>query len=920
MLARLSISLAALLLCAPPLVLALAPRPSIAPADARTVTGLAVNGRAAPLGIGVEPPSFGWRVDTEARAASQTAWRIRIFTTSDVSPLWDSGRVADSRQADIVPPPEIVLAPGTRYNWQVKLWDERGRESAWSTPAWFETGLTSAQDWADARWISAASATPGQPPPLLRGAFNVERPVVRARFYASALGLYHATLNGQRVGDQYLAPGWTDYNQRIQSQTYDVTDLVRTGPNVLGVALADGWYRGQIGLGWTRVYGDELAFIARLRLTYADGTESWIDTGPDWRTSPGPRRQADLQLGEHYNARLAQPGWDAPGFDDSSWSPVALLAASPRGRLVPQPDEPVRAVATLTARSRTQIEPGVWIYDLGQNLVGVPRVRLTGRAGQTARLRHAEELYRVGPKQGRIYTDNLRKALAIDTFTFASDGAATFQPLFTQHGFRYLEISGLDTPPDLADVAAVVLSSDLPAIGDLVTGHPMLDQLVRNIRWGQRGNFLSIPTDTPARDERLGWTGDINVFAPAAARFADTRAFLTKWMTDVRDAQKPDGNLPAIVPQPRGEFDSTGVGWPDAIITVPHSVWRATGDLRIVRENWAAMRAYLAFVHASATADGDLLEQGRSNWFSGDWLSLEKVDRLQEHKVIGTAYFAHNTRLMAELASALGETALAEDWRALLPRIQAAFASAYVSADGSIHTGTQTAYALALGMDMIADSALRERVAERFVAKIAADDYHLRTGFLGTPWLLPALSSIGRDDLALRLLLNETYPSWGFPISIGATTMWERWNSIQPNLEFGPVDMNSFNHYAYGAVADWMFQQLGGLHALEPGYRKTRIAPLIGGGGLRQTSASLLTVYGRLSCAWRLDGDLVVLDVEIPAHATAELHLPARDVSAVREGQRPALSTPGVLGAEHRGDALVLTIASGRYSFSSPAR
>lgn len=915
----LGLVLYALLLSIAPVLLALAPRPASASAESRILTGLTVNGRSNPLGIGVEPPSFGWRVDTEARSSGQSAWRIRITTTHDGRAFWDSGRVNDPRQSDVLPPTDLALTPGTRYEWQVKIWDERDHESAWSSPAWFETGLVTIEDWADARWISAASATPGSPPPLLRRTFDLHRPVVRARLYATALGLYHAALNGRAIGDQFFAPGWTDYHQRIQTQTYDVTALLQDGTNVLGVALADGWYRGQVGLGWNRVYGDELAFIARLRLTHADGTETWLSTDADWRTAPGPRLHADLQLGEHHDARLDQPGWDTAGFDASAWSAVSLLATPPRGRLVPQPDEPIRAVAVVPARTRTQIEPGVWIYDLGQNLVGVPRVRLAGRAAQTARLRHAEELYRVGPQKGRIYVENLRKALATDTYTFAADGEVTFQPRFTQHGFRYIEISGLDSPPAVADVAAVVLSSDLPAIGDLVTGHPMLDQLVSNIRWGQRGNFLSIPTDTPARDERLGWTGDINVFAPAAARFADTRAFLSKWMTDVRDAQKPDGNLPAIVPQPRREFDSTGVGWPDAIITVPHSVWRATGDLRIVRENWSAMQAFLTFIHTSTTADGDWLEQGRSNWFSGDWLSLEKVDRLEEHKVIGTAYLAHNTRLMAELASALGESALAEEWSSWLPRIRSAFVSAYVATDGSVYTGTQTAYALALGMDLVSDPALRTRVAERFVAKFASDDYHLRTGFLGTPWLLPALSSIGRDDLALRLLLNETYPSWGFPISIGATTMWERWNSIQPNLEFGPVDMNSFNHYAYGAVADWMFQKLGGLEALEPGYKKSRIAPLIGGGGLRQTRASLLTVYGPLSCAWRLGDDRVILDVTIPAHTTAEIHLLTRDASAAREGERPARLAPGVLATETRNGQLVLTVGSGSYSFSAPA-
>ena len=884
---------------------------------ALTVAGLTVNGRVDPLGIPADNISFGWSLASTARGAWQSARQIRVGTAPGLADVWDSDRVATDTQVDATLPASVVLAPATLYSWQVKTWNQHGVASDWSAPARFETGLLSAADWGAARWITAPAA-PGSPLPLLRREFNVPCPVTRARLYASALGLYQLSFNGHRVGDQFLAPGWTDYHQRIQSQTYDVTTLVQTGTNVLGAALGDGWYRGQVGLGWTKVYGDELAFIARLRLTYVDGSEAWFDTDANWRQSTGPRMIADLQNGEHHDARLEQPGWDAPGFNASAWPHVSLLGAAPRGRLVPQPDEPVRAVATLGARSRTEPAPGEYVYDLGQNLVGVARVRLNGRTGQTIHLRHAEELQRTGPQIGRLYTDNLRKARATDTYTFARDGMVTFQPVFTQHGFRYLEITGADTPPAITDVEAVVLSSDLPAIGDLRTDHAMLNQLVSNIRWGQRGNFLSIPTDTPARDERLGWTGDINVFAPAAARFADTRAFLSKWMTDVRDAQKPDGNLPAVVPQPRREFDSTGVGWPDAIITVPHSVWRATGDLRIVRENWAAMRAFLGFVHASATADGDLLEQGRSNWFSGDWLSLEKVDRLQEHQVIATAYFAENTRLMAELARALGESGLAAEWTALVPRIRAAFVAAYVDADGAVYTGTQTAYALALGMDMIDDPAARQRVAARFVAKLAADDYHLRTGFLGTPWLLPALSRIGRDDLAMRLLLNDTYPSWGFPISLGATTMWERWNSVQPNLEFGPVDMNSFNHYAYGAVGDWMFQKLGGLHALEPGYKKSLIAPLLDQPRVPGAVGTLRTPYGLLACDWRATDDQLTVAVEVPVNTNAEIHLPTLDPDTVLEGDSAARSAPGVTASTFHGGRLILTVGSGRYLFTAP--
>jgi alpha-L-rhamnosidase len=751
--------------------------------------------------------------------------------------------------------------------------------------------------------------------PLFRGNVVAREGIVSARLYASAQGLYEVSVNGQKAGDQFLAPGWTDYSKRIQSQTYDITSLIQPGANVIGAALADGWYRGKVGLGWSQAYGDQLAFVAKIRVTYADGSSDWFATHSQWKTSDSPFVRGDLQDGEGYYASLEQPGWDSAGFDDSSWRAVGTIP-SVSTRLVPQPDEPIRRVTSLTAKSRTEILPQTWVYDLGQNMVGVTKIKLTGKAGENVVIRHAEEIYRTGTKTGQLYTDSLRTAKATDRYTFAADGVVTYQPKFTQHGFRYVEITGLATPPVASEVEGVVLSSDLQDTGDLTTSNPLLNQLVSNIRWGLRGNFLSIPTDTPARDERLGWTGDISVFAPAAARYKDTRAFLGKWMADVRDSQKANANIPAVVPQPLNQFDATGVGWSDAVITVPYSVWRAYGDGRMVRENWAAMKAFYQFVHDSATSDGDLLEQGRSSWFSGDWLTLETVDRLQEHKVIGTAYFAENTRMMAEMAAAMGETETATQWAALVPQIRAAFVTAYRNADGSIYTGTQTAYAMALGMDMIADPAQRELTATQFIQKLASDNDHLKTGFLGTPWLLPALTKIGRNDLAMRLLLNEDYPSWGFPIKMGATTMWERWNSIQPNGQFGPVDMNSFNHYAYGAVGDWMFGNLGGIQALEPGYKTARIAPLIGHGGLTSARGEQQTAFGKFVTEWNTTTETMVLKVEIPANTSARVVLPSSKGSTVFEGAGPAASATGVQFLQYENNASVYSVGSGVYVFS----
>lgn len=1056
-----------------------------------TVTNLACNGRANPLGIATNDISFGWSSVTSARGVVQSAYQIRVSTTPGGTDVWDSGLVSSAQQTDITLPTSIPLTTAKRYFWQARVQDGSAVLSGWSEAAWFETGLLTTADWAGADWITRSvqspdltqwsnytatvvftlqsqafgvflrSSTSGQnaymwqinvtggnpalkthkrvngtytvlstvnlapfgfsnagltgttntlecvvsgtnittklngitvdsrsdttfargvvgfrtfgpeagyvgqvqvvkagggtlidpnfalgengfsggslangvlsvsgdtdavfanlPPslPLLRGKFVATNTIVSARVYASAQGLYEVTINGQKAGDQFLAPGWTDYNTRIQSQTYDVTSLVQAGTNVIGAALADGWYRGKVGIGWTYAYGSQLAFIAKIKVTYANGASHWFASDAGWKASDGPYVEGDLQDGETYNANLEKPGWDTTAFNDSQWVSAGTVA-NVSSRLVPQPDEPIRAITVLTATNRTQPVAGKWIYDLGQNMVGVPRVSLTGTNGQIITLRHGEELYRTGAQTGQLYTENLRTAKATDTYTFATNGTVTYQPKFTQHGFRYIEISGVTTPPATNDVQGVVLSSDLPDVGDLQTSSPLLNKLVSNIRWGQRGNFLSIPTDTPARDERLGWTGDINVFAPAAARYKDTRAFLTKWMSDVRDAQKPGGNIPAVVPQPLAQFDSTGVGWADAVVTVPYSVWKATGDEQILRANWAAMKTFYGFVSNSATADADLLEQGRSNWFSGDWLSLESGGyRLEEHKVIATAYFAENTRMMSEMAAALGETNFAAQLAALVPQIRAAFVTAYRNPDGSIYTGSQTAYAITLGTDMISNATQRAQTAAKFVEKLAADNNHLKTGFLGTPWLLPALSKIGRDDLAMILLLNDDYPSWGFPITIGATTMWERWNSIQPDLAFGPVDMNSFNHYAYGAVGDWMFGNLGGIQALAPGYKQARIAPLVGYGGLTNASCAQQTPFGRLATAWNVPNGTCVLTVEIPVNTTATVFVPRKSSTTVYEGAVPADTAPGVAYLGMTNSAAMYAVGSGTYVFTS---
>ena len=741
--------------------------------------------------------------------------------------------------------------------------------------------------------------------PLLRTSFDTEpgKTVAAARVYASAQGVYELRLNGEKVGDQELAPGWTDYRTRIQHQTYDVTDQVRSGENAFGAELGDGWWAGKIASFGNQHYGSSLGLIAQLRIDYTDGTSQVVGSDDTWTSHYGPFVAADNIEGESYDARAEQTGWDEPGFDDTGWAAVSS-ATDTTARLVPQPDEPVRVTEELPALAHTTPVPGTEIYDLGQNMVGVARMRLQGEAGATVTIRYGEELN----PDGTLYTANLRSAKVTDTYTFASAGTVDYTPTFTQHGFRYVEITGAAAAPALADVTGVVWGSDLAATGDLATSDPMLNQLVSNISWGQRGNFLSIPTDTPARDERLGWTGDINVFAPTASYLRDTRAFLGKWTTDLRDAGYGDGNFPGIAPvvPKAGDFGS-GLGWSDAGITVPYATWRAWGDARIVRENYASMRDFLAFVRTSAGPD--LIDSGRGHW--EDWLNLDDPTGVG---VLGTLYFAEDARMLSEMAAAIGEDDDAADYAELSTAVRAAFVDAFVAGDGTVQGNSQTAYAMTLGMDMVADPALREKVAAKFVAKLAANDNHLTTGFLGTPWLLPALSSIDRDDLAYTMLLHRDYPSWGYEIENGATTMWERWNSIMPDGSFGPVEMNSFNHYAYGAVGDWMYQNIGGISPLEAGYRSIRIAPAPGG-GLTHGAGDFASAFGPISTDWQLTDDGMTLAAEVPVGTTAEVVLPADNPYAVLEGGALLDGVEGVQDVVDDGDTVTVTVGSGSYDF-----
>lgn len=748
-----------------------------------------------------------------------------------------------------------------------------------------------------------------QPVPLLRKEVDLgEEDVVRARIYASARGVYELRLNGERVGAAELAPGWTAYDKRIDYQAYDVTDQVREGANVIGAEVAPGWYSGKVAMFGTDVYGQDNSVIAELVVDYADGSSEIVTTDDSWVTTDGPTREADLLDGESYDARVAAEvaGWDEPGFDDAGWDAVDVRD-EPTGVLEPQTAVDVRVTQELHTAERIESPTdGVYLYDLGQNMVGHVRLTLRGEPGQTVTIRHGEVLN----PDGTLYTANLRSAKATDRYTFASDQPETFEPSFTFHGFRYVEISGVDEAPAAADLVGVVVGTDGDLTSSLDTSSELVDQLHRNIVWGMRGNFLSIPTDTPARDERMGWTGDINVFARTAVYNMDSQSFLTKWLQDLRDTQRPNGSLPGVAPVVPGRFDGgyESAGWMDAGVHVPWTLWQAYDDTDVIRENYDMMRRYVDFLAADST------NHIRSAGGYLDWLNLDDPTPAD---VLDTAFVAKSTREFAQMAAAIGRDADAAAYLDRYRAIRTAYQNAFVAADGTVKGDSQTAYILTLTNDL-EPADRRDAVVDQFVQTLERRDYHLSTGFLGVDGLLPALTKAGRTDIAYRLLQHEDYPSWGYEIGKGATTIWERWNSINPDGTFNDVGMNSFNHYAYGAVGEWMYRTMAGVSAAEPGYKRVLVAPEPGD-GIDGVDFTHETPYGEVRSAWSTAGEGLTLDVTVPPNTTAEVRVPAANRWAVTEGGTPVEDVADVTYLRDEDGDVVLEIGSGDYAFAVDA-
>jgi len=888
-----------------------------------TVEGLRVEYLTNPIGIDVVQPRLSWRIASARRNTMQAAYQLQVGTSEAIlargaNLLWDSGRVTSDASVFV----DYAGPPGTsrtRYYWRVRVWDASGRASPWSRPSFWETGLLQPTDWT-ARWIGPPPTTSDSlpsPSPLLRGSFQVAERVRSARLYVTSLGLYEAYLNGQRVGDQLFTPGWTSYRRRLQYQTYDVTALMRPGTNVVGAMLGDGWYRGQLGFfGQRNLYGRRLGLRAQLEIRYESGRTERIVSDTGWKTTPGPVLASDIYGGETYDARRELIGWANAPFDDHGWAPVAFVDPPP-ATLVATLSPPVRRVRELRPVSIRRAPSGEMLFDLGQNFTGWARLNVSGPAGTTITMRFGEVL----DKGGNLYTANLRAAAQTDRYTLRGKSREVYEPHFTFHGFRYVAVAGLPSQPDSTTITGIAISSDLTQTGSLVTSDSLLNQLQRNIVWGQRSNFLDVPTDCPQRDERLGWTGDAQVFARTAAYNMDVNGFFAKWLGDVAADQDPSGSVPWVIPNPLGgdsvRFAGTA-GWSDVAVIIPWTMYLTYGDRRLLERQYPSMRAWVDY--ARRRAGPDLI--WRPGWQFGDWLALHSDDpsypgATTGTDLIATAFLAHSTDLVSRTAAVLGRRNDADSYQARFQALRDAFNREFVSTTGRVGENTQTAYALAIAFDLLPDS-LIAAAAGRLARDVEARDHHLTTGFLGTPYLLHVLGATGHLGDAFALLTQRTYPSWLYPITRGATTMWERWDGIRPDSSFEDPGMNSFNHYAFGAVGDWMYQNIGGidLDAAAPGYRHARIAPRPGA-GLTSANASIETGYGKLSTAWKFEGQRFVLDVTVPANTSAEITMWDARLDEVREGGVSLTARDGIRAAHQRGTDVVVDVGSGNYSFAA---
>ncbi len=887
----------------------------VATAFAQTsVSHLLTENKPNPIEVEEQAPRFSWQLTATQRNTMQTAYLIQVWEAGNKkNTVWNSGKIMSDRSV-YVPYAGKALQSGKKYNWSVQVWDNHVALPATSEAGSFQMALLQNTDW-KAKWIEPGYTEDSvmRPSPLFRKQFAANKKIVSATAYITAHGLYEAQINGKRISDAYFTPGWTAYQKRLQYQTYDVTSLLQKGVNAIGVTLGSGWYRGVIGFSNNRnVYGKDIALLFQLTITYSDGSTEQVVSDDSWKSSTGAIRYSEIYNGETIDAREEKNGWALPGYDDSKWS-VVKTATHPMNVLVATYNEPIRRKEVFQAKRIITTPSGEKVIDFGQNLVGWVTLKVKGKTGDKIVVSHAEVL----DKTGDFYITNLRAAKAQDTYILKGGEEEIFEPHFTWHGFQFIKLEGYPGELKPENFTAVALYSDMPTTGTFTSSHPLVNQLQHNIEWGQKGNFLDVPTDCPQRDERLGWTGDAQAFSRTAAFNMNVHNFFAKWLKDVEADQLPTGSVPFVVPNVLGVGAAGSAGWADAATIIPWNVYLAYGDKKVLENQYNSMKAWVGYMQNNST--DHLWNKG---FHFGDWLFYRPHDdndgksAVTDKYLIAQCFYAQSTQLLINAARVLGKTEEVNSYEMLLKNIKTAFAKEYLTATGRLVSSTQTAYVLALNFDMLPEN-LRAQAAERLSANVKDYGNHLTTGFLGTPYLCHVLTRFGYVDLAYKLLLQETYPSWLYPVKMGATTIWERWDGIKPDGTFQVPSMNSYNHYAYGAIGDWMYRVMVGLDTYEDGtgYKHSKIQPHIGG-GFTNAAASLQTYYGKLSNSWKVAENKLVMDVEVPVNTNATLFVPAKSADDITENGTPITQSKDIKLLETKEGFVKLSLGSGKYQFA----
>lgn len=816
---------------------------------------LVIEYRKEAIGLDIEKPRFSWKLQSSEQDITQTFYRVTVSNNNLV--VWDSKKIKSNESLHITYE-GIPLEPRSKYSVNVEVWNNKGNYD--SKKEDFETGLFGGENF-QAKMIASPSSTEEAAPPVFTKEFSIKKEVEKVRIYATALGVYEIKVNGIKAGDSFFSPGWTNYHERLQYQTYKADDLISDNHNKIEITVGNGWYKGMLGFDAApNHYGNRVAVIAEIHITYTDGTSELIATDESWEVKTGEIRSSEFYMGETIDST----------FHDHRVS-SAVPVSFDKGRIISQESETVKITQRLPAKEFILSPKGEKVIDFGQNIAGFVELKVKGEPGQKITIRHAETL----DKDGNFYTENLRKAKSTDYF-ICNGEEQVFLPHFTFHGFRYIAIEGIEEI-NLENFTACVLQTDVEETGKITTSNSEVNQLFNNIQWSQRGNFIDVPTDCPQRDERMGWTGDAQIFSGTATFNSNVALFFKKWLRDLASEQTRDDGVPRVVPNILGSDDGPAAAWSDAAVIIPWVLYQTYGDIKILEEQYSSMKDWIDYVTEQSGSNG-LWQTG---FQYGDWLSLAKEEgspdfsSLTDKYLVANAYYIYSTGILIKVAKALNNQTDVNTYSQLYNRIKKSFNEEYFTKNGRLINDTQTAYILAIHFDLVAEKH-KNQILNSLKDNIVRHNHHLTTGFVGTPYLNHVLSENDMHDIAGEIFMKEDYPSWLYPVSKGATTIWERWDSILPSGDFDSSGMNSLNHYAYGAIGEWMYRKLAGINQLEPGYKKIMIKPKFVK-GIHSLESEYESMHGLIKSSWSCIDKKIEIDVEIPANTTAILYLPEKN-------------------------------------------